>query len=393
MLSTLHRLKKYKKLFTAGLCILILFSSFAWTYGYLDKQSFLNASFSRELSARRSPVLDLYDAAKGLLVYKKISSSFKKYPDDSVEKLEAMVQWVHNNIRPQFSAPVITGNDNFYNILRRGTGYCDNDAQAFDILAYLQGYKVHSLALYDKKAGLSPHTLNEIYWDGKWVLVDPWMDIVFVKDGKLMTKEDVIEDSSVLNDYNYPEVVTSETLKDSFILKPFPLNALGKVLGIFCIADVFAPNALEQDRLSQVQDTPNQAGSNNQSGVNPKSSPQIEKLLSDYNNARNADILGDYKRAYNLYNSIQNSSLLSDLKEAIDYQKAVALYNSGNYKDSEVLLNNFLEDYNESDWKPSVSYFLAQIAIKNNNYGKAAEYLKNSDDAVNRNMLKSLKDN
>lgn len=88
---------------------------------------------------------------------------------------------------------------------------------------------MHSLALYNKNEGKSPHTLNEIYWNGKWVVVDPWMNVVFIKDGELLSKEDIIKDNSILRCYGYPENITSDNFKDSEILKPFPMISFNEI--------------------------------------------------------------------------------------------------------------------------------------------------------------------
>ena len=323
----------------------------------LESQSLENASYSEKKPAVRSRILNIYDTAKGVLLYKKISNRFNVYPKYSTEKLKAMVSWVYENIRPQYAAPVRTINDNFYNVVIRGFGYCDNDAQAFDMIAFLQGYKVHSLALRNPKTGISPHTLNEILWNNKWVVVDPWMNIVFQKNGDLLSKEDIIKDDYILRKYNYPKEITGELFKDSFLLKPFPLISLGDILNKFKENDekVATINLIATEKLEE----------NTELEEDIIIDAKIQhKIFTQYRKARTLDLSGEYGKAYEQYSSIKNLTLLKDLEETVDYQKAVALYNKGDYETSKKLLKDFLNKYSKSLWKPSVNYFLDLIKNK-----------------------------
>lgn len=53
----------------------------------------------------------------------------------------------------------------------------------------------------------------------------------------------------------------------------------------------------------------------------------IKKILYDNNLVHEADISGNYKKAYSLYFNIKNADLLKNLEETIEYRKAVVLYN------------------------------------------------------------------
>ncbi|MCR4436297.1 MAG: hypothetical protein QHH06_04355 [Clostridiales bacterium] len=338
---------------------------------YLDNQSILNASYTTAYNTGRSTVLNIYDMAKGLLAYKRIADSFDRYPEGSTEKLKAMVSWVHNNIRPQYAAPDRVVDDNFYNVLRRGYGYCDNDAQALDIIAFMNHYEVHSLALYDIDSKKSPHTLNEIKWNGMWVVVDPWKNVVFEKDGKLLAKEDIIMDGSILKQYGYAEDITPDCFKNSFVLKPFPLVSFSDIINKLKENrnKVAAVNKNAEEREAEEErKTAEEARAAGKTGntEEPKAvKPDDEKLkeaIYTYDQARKADIAGDYQEAFQLYNKIETEDAPADIREAADFQKAVVLLKAGDYDKANELFNSFLTGHKDSEWIPSVYYFLGQIS-------------------------------
>lgn len=65
-----------------------------------------------------------------------------------------------------------------------------------------------------------------------------------------------------------------------------------------------------------------------------------------------------------LYSKIEESKVDEDLKESIEYHKAVALFNSGEYKDAKMLLENYLKEFPDSEWNQSILYYLNRVDIK-----------------------------
>lgn len=63
-----------------------------------------------------------------------------------------------------------------------GQAYCDFQARTLNSLLGITGIKSRYAMLLDKD-GISPHTLNEVFIDGKWCVFDTTMNIIFT-DGK-----------------------------------------------------------------------------------------------------------------------------------------------------------------------------------------------------------------
>ena len=338
--------------------IILFFIIVIWLNNYLYTQSILNASFTNKLPIHRTIVLNIYDCLQGVIAYHKIIQQFNVYPRYSEEKLQKMVSWVYENIRPQNFAPspTIPINDNYFNMLRRGYGYCDTDAQAFDMLAVMQGYKVHSLALYDVKIKQSPHTLNEIYWNGKWIVVDPWKNIIFRNEqGHLLTVKDIISHPEVLHKYGYPDNMTADTFRDSYLLYPFPLLSFGRIIS----------------KITENKQKLKQLNYSQSSSVAPKSQkkevkvPQINKdklrqTLILYNKARMADISHKDLLAYKLYNQIAPIVGDSVFNQTVLFYKARALFDSGDKQEAIKLFKDFETLYPESRWLPSVRYYVQE---------------------------------
>jgi hypothetical protein len=330
-----------------------------WLNNYLYNQSILNASYTNQLPVHRTLVLNIYDCLQGLGTYYKIVKQFNVYPRYSEEKLQKMVSWVYENIRPQTFAPspAIPINDNFFNMLRRGYGYCDTDAQAFDMLAVMQGYKVHSVALYDIKINQSPHTLNEIYWNGKWIVLDPWKNIIFRNEqGQLLTVKDIISHPEVLHKYGYPDNITAETFRDSNLLYPFPLLSFGRIIS------KITENKQKIKQLNYFQSSSVAPKSQKEEvNVSQINKDKLRHTLILYNKARMADVLQKDLLAYKLYNQIAPIAGDSVFNQSVSFYKARALFNSGDKQEAIKLFNNFEVEYPESRWLPSVKYYLQKI--------------------------------
>lgn len=79
--------------------------------------------------------------------------------------------------------------------------YCDFQARTLNALLSVAGIKSRYAMLLDKN-GSSPHTLNEVFLDGKWCAVDTSSNIIF-KDslGKALSLEELTKNSNlILND-------------------------------------------------------------------------------------------------------------------------------------------------------------------------------------------------
>ncbi|MEK6727932.1 MAG: tetratricopeptide repeat protein [Candidatus Omnitrophota bacterium] len=76
--------------------------------------------------------------------------------------------------------------------------YCDFQARTLNALLGIAGIKSRYAMLLDKD-GISPHTLNEVFIDGKWCVFDTTMNIIFTDDkGNKVTLEQMSADPGLI---------------------------------------------------------------------------------------------------------------------------------------------------------------------------------------------------
>ncbi|MGE0706280.1 MAG: transglutaminase family protein, partial [Vicinamibacterales bacterium] len=174
---------------TALLLVAFAVGAFAWPR--LRDQSALTTSYSTAVPHRQTLPLDAYELVSGVLFFRETAARLVASKETHEDRLTALMEWTHENVRPQFAAPARVVPDTFVDIIRRGHGYCDQSAHVFATLAHFAGYRSHLLFLR-RPDGRSPHTVAEVLVDDRWVLVDPWLDYLFVnREGRLAGVEDL----------------------------------------------------------------------------------------------------------------------------------------------------------------------------------------------------------
>lgn len=130
---------------------------------------------------------EFYDYVYGYIVFRWIGFNLTVNIKTDFDKAANVAFWVFDNIggfkrhqRHKFM-PVI--DDNFFNIYRRGFGYCDQSAHVYATMMHLLGFKSGLLMLMDDK-GVSPHTLAVVYIKGKPLMVDTSYKFIFADDDK-----------------------------------------------------------------------------------------------------------------------------------------------------------------------------------------------------------------
>jgi hypothetical protein len=82
--------------------------------------------------------------------------------------------------------------------LVRGIGWCDQDVWTVGTLLATRGIPVRVVFVKDRH-GASPHSMGEVFLDGKWRLVDPLLGIMFRRrDGAPATIDDLSSDPAMI---------------------------------------------------------------------------------------------------------------------------------------------------------------------------------------------------
>jgi hypothetical protein len=78
-----------------------------------------------------------------------------------------------------------------------GGGWCGNYVRVFIRFADEAGYPAHKLHI---QSGGRSHTLAEVYYDGKWRVIDPFFNQVYLHPaGEMATFQDINEDPGLLD--------------------------------------------------------------------------------------------------------------------------------------------------------------------------------------------------
>jgi len=104
--------------------------------------------------------------------------------------LQNSISYVYTNMDSHgHNMPII--DDNSWNALVRGFGYCDQQAWALCTLLAKTGIPARLVMLKGRNP-VSGHSLAEIYVEGRWRIVDPHMNAVYYnKAGELATFGDI----------------------------------------------------------------------------------------------------------------------------------------------------------------------------------------------------------
>src|SRR5713101_1137847 len=128
-------LKRHKILVCVLVALVILGGDIGWSV--IVESSALNAAYTSYRAPRFFFVLDVYENLEGMRSYRHIARSLVRGKNSDLEKITALNTWAHNHVRSIYTkAPEGIIDDNFYNILRRGHGYCDQIAHVFATLGY-----------------------------------------------------------------------------------------------------------------------------------------------------------------------------------------------------------------------------------------------------------------
>ncbi len=145
-------------------------------------------------------------------------------------QIDLALSWVTQNVRPQDASPSPVINDDYYNILKRGSGYCDQAAYVFSVLSTRLGIPARMIMLQDRD-GVSRHTAAEVYLDKKWQYIDPWLGVFPHKsDGSSYSCFELAHDNAALERFSYAKSLTGYDFSHATIFETFPFMSLRSLI-------------------------------------------------------------------------------------------------------------------------------------------------------------------
>jgi hypothetical protein len=272
------------------------------------------------------------------------------------ERLAALMEWAHENVRPQYAAPGRVVPDNFIDIARRGYGYCDQSAHVFATLAHFAGYDVHLLFLR-RADGVSPHTVTEVRIDDRWVLVDPWLGFLFLdRAGRLAGTADLGTTAALPRGYALLGAAIDEghfqrgTRFETFpyqSLSGFLLTIWRRVAGVPAVETPTGPPTI-----------PSAAGT----AVSDPATLRAELLQMD--EARRAHLEGRYDQAIAAYRELLVQAIPADMAESVRFFLGLALLRAGSPRQAALAFDSALDATPGTAWRSSVLYYRGEAKLQ-----------------------------
>ena len=167
-------LKKFLRTIAVFLALILISATFTF-FKPIDVES-IGYQFYGENTLRIEKTNQITNLMHGELIIKQRVNQIKAQTSIPQLQIDLALSWVTQHVRPQdaSASPVIS--DDYYNILKRGAGYCDQSAYVFSVLSTRLGIPARMIMLQDRD-GLSHHTAAEVYLDSKWQYIDPWLGV------------------------------------------------------------------------------------------------------------------------------------------------------------------------------------------------------------------------
>jgi tetratricopeptide (TPR) repeat protein len=316
-------------------------------------------------------------------------NQIRSQTSDPQGQIDLGLSWVTQYVRPQDASPSPVISDDYYNILKRGSGYCDQAAYVFSVLSTRLGIPARMIMLQDRD-GISRHTAAEVYLDKKWQYIDPWLGVFpHRSDGTGYTRFELAHDQSALEIYGYiKQGLTGYDFAQSKIFETFPFmsttNLVRKVFSKF--GNLRESSSSTPGGLSNVEqiDDVNLA-----TGLTDK---QLG-VLKLYDRARELHLNEDFDGARGVYSEILVNQELLVINDSARFFFGVTYFDERKYGSAEKYFKIEIDNNLNSIWINSKYRFLAESLIAQGKVDEAKTWLEkaNSLGAVVR--LKNLNQN
>jgi tetratricopeptide (TPR) repeat protein len=332
---------------------------------------------------KTNQITDLLHGEK--LMRRKVNQirSQTSYPQGQIN---LALSWVTQSVRPQDASPSPVISDDYYNILKRGAGYCDQAAYVFSVLSTRLGIPARMIMLQDRD-GISRHTAAEVYLDKKWQYIDPWLGVFPHKsDGSGYTRFEFAHDQSALEKYGYTrQGLTGYDFAQSKIFETFPFmsttNLVRKVFSKF--GNLRESSSSTPGGLSNVEqiDEVNLA-----MGLTDK---QLD-VLQLFDQARELHLNEDFDGARGIYSKLLCDQELLVINDSARFFFGVTYFDERKYKDTEEYFKREIANHPNSVWKNSEYRFLAESLIAQGKVSDAKTWLEKASSQGAMVRLKNL---
>lgn len=320
-------------------------------------------------------------------------NQIRSQTSDPQGQINLALSWVTQSVRPQDASPSPVISDDYYNILKRGSGYCDQVAYVFSVLSTRLGIPARMIMLQDRE-GVSRHTAAEIYLDGKWQYIDPWLGVFPHKsDGTGYTRIEFSRDQSALKKYRYIEQgLTGYDFAHAKIFETFPFMSLPSLVrkvfskfGNLRESSTSTPGGLSN--VAQIEGVKLQKGLTDR--LTKLTNQQLEALKL-YDRARELHLDEDFDRAREIYSELLVNQELLAINDSARFFFGVTYFDERKYGSAEKYFKREIADHPTSVWVNSEYRFLAESLIAQGKVAEAKTWLKKTSSQGAMARLKNL---
>jgi len=335
---------------------------------------------------KTNQITDLLHGEK--LMRRKVTQ-IRSQTSDPQGQINLALSWVTQSVRPQDASPSPVISDDYYNILKRGSGYCDQAAYVFSVLSTRLGIPARMIMLQDQD-GVSRHTAAEVYLDKKWQYIDPWLGVFPHKsDGSGYTRFEFAYDQAALEKYGYVEQgLTGYDFAQSKIFETFPFmsmpNLVRKVFSKFGNlreSSSSTPGGLRN--VEQIDDV------NLEAELTDK---QLE-VLKLYDRARELHLNEDFDGAREIYSELLVNQELLVINESARFFFGVTYFDERKHGSAEKYFKSEIANNLNRKWINSKYRFLAESLIAQGKVDEAKTWLEKADSLGAVVRLKNLNQN
>lgn len=337
----------------AGALLVLLVASFAVVPAAireLETKSALAASYAGDDRASRDALVEIYDLLSGIGFLRATADRIARAGATDAERLEMLLTWTQDNVRPSFAAPYRVVSDTPFGVVRRGFGYCDQMAHVFVSMLSYMGYEGHMLFL-QRVEGDSPHSVAEVKVGDRWIVADPWLGILW-KDasGQLIGTAELKSDPDILRRLGYPSWLTVEDFERAVPFRTFPY-----------IRPWDLPAKLVARILSSREA---------QDGGNPPTLPAPETgapsvivapaTIVEYDRGRRSHLAGRLAEAVEDYRRVLSQTDDGEISRSSAFFLGLALLRVGTPRDAVDAFDRELSKHPDTPWRASVLYYRAE---------------------------------
>ena len=341
--------------------------------------------FYNDRTFRVEKTNQITDLLHGEFLIRRQVNIIQSEESDPHRQIDLALSWVTQYVRPQDASPSPVISDDYYNILKRGTGYCDQAAYVFSVLSHRLGIPARMIMLRDRD-GQSHHTAAEVYLDGKWQYIDPWLGIwPHQENGESYTRFEFAHDKDALDKFGYAPGLSGFEFAHAVIFETFPFMSLNNLVKkiISKLGNLHESSASNPGGLSNVS----QNGSKDLSA--DLTDLQI-KVLEIYDDARALHLEEKYQAARLVYKQLVLNNELSAISDSARFFYGVTYFDQHRFVAAEKFFKNEINLHSNDLWINSEYRFLAEALISQGKIDEAKQWLSMASSQGALARLKSL---